>query len=177
VKLLNIDNMHVNILQKKMCGPHIRLCLCTFLFIASKQIKNLTVTITIIWLDGVWVTHQVWVREVPGLIPGFAKGFYVWFIVLLLLCFYCFVQNTAFVTTVCNFFCNVNAFSTYTYCNFCDRLYGYKDTGQGSLSDCVWVKKELHASLGLMYSFNKTKAAIFPCRLCFLKAFPFLNLI
>jgi len=33
-----------------------------------------------------------------------------------------------------------------------------------------------HLSLSLMNSFNKTKAAIFLCRLCFLRVFPFLSL-
>jgi len=32
-------------------------------------------------------------------------------------------------------------------------------------------------SLQLMNSFNKTKAAVFSCRLCFLRAFPFISLI
>jgi len=35
----------------------------------------------------------------------------------------------------------------------------------------------LHHSLLLMNSFNKTEAAIFSCRLCFLRAFPFISLI
>ena len=34
-----------------------------------------------------------------------------------------------------------------------------------------------HLSLPLINSFNKTKAAVFPCRLCFLGAFTFLSLI
>ena len=34
-----------------------------------------------------------------------------------------------------------------------------------------------HLSLPLMNSFNKTEAAVFPCGLCFLRAFPFLSLI
>jgi len=36
---------------------------------------------------------KTWVQEVPGLITGSGKGFYVWFFVLLLLCFYFFVQK------------------------------------------------------------------------------------
>jgi len=32
-------------------------------------------------------------------------------------------------------------------------------------------------SLLLMNSFNKTEAAVFSCRLCFLRAFPFISLI
>ena len=34
-----------------------------------------------------------------------------------------------------------------------------------------------HKSLLLMNSFNKTEAAVFSCRLCFLRAFPFISLI
>ena len=34
-----------------------------------------------------------------------------------------------------------------------------------------------HHSLLLLNSFNKTKAAIFSCRLCFLRAFPFISLL
>jgi len=34
-----------------------------------------------------------------------------------------------------------------------------------------------HHSLLLMNSFNKNEAAIFSCRLCFLRAFPFISLI
>jgi len=33
-----------------------------------------------------------------------------------------------------------------------------------------------HLSLPLMNSFNKTRAAIFPCRVCFLKSFSFSQL-
>jgi len=33
-----------------------------------------------------------------------------------------------------------------------------------------------HHSLPLMNSFNKTEAAVFSCRLCFLRAFPFIIL-
>jgi len=34
-----------------------------------------------------------------------------------------------------------------------------------------------HHSLLLMNSFNKTEAAVFSCRLCFLRAFPFISFI
>jgi len=34
-----------------------------------------------------------------------------------------------------------------------------------------------HHSLLLMNGFNKTEAAVFSCRLCFLRAFPFISLI
>ena len=57
------------------------------------------------------VTHPLWVQEVPGSIPGSAKGFYVSFFALLLLCFYFFVKKLIFVTKVFNSFYNVNLFS------------------------------------------------------------------
>jgi len=34
-----------------------------------------------------------------------------------------------------------------------------------------------HHSLPLINSFNKTEAAVFSCRLCFLRAFPFISLL
>jgi len=34
-----------------------------------------------------------------------------------------------------------------------------------------------HHSLPLMNSLNKTETAVFSCRLCFLRAFPFISLI
>jgi len=34
-----------------------------------------------------------------------------------------------------------------------------------------------HHSLLLMNDFSKTEAAVFSCRLCFLRAFPFISLI
>jgi len=34
-----------------------------------------------------------------------------------------------------------------------------------------------HHSLPLMNSFNKTEAAVFSCKLCFLRAFPFISLM
>jgi len=37
--------------------------------------------------------------------------------------------------------------------------------------------KKTHHSLPLMNSFNKTEAAVFSCRLCFLRAFPFISFI
>ena len=40
------------------------------------------------------------------------------------------------------------------------------------VSSVVW-----HHSLLLMNSFNKTEAAVFSCRLCFLMAFPFIILV
>jgi len=107
--------MHVKILQKKMnllkmCGTQIRLCLFTFRPIASK-IYSLNTIDTLSWLGGAEVTHLLWVPEVPGSIPVSGKCFYVWYFVLLLLCFYFFVKNKLFVTQFCNFFCNVKLFS------------------------------------------------------------------
>ena len=48
-----------------------------------------------------------------------------------------------------------------------------KQSSAHALGDC-----SIYASfLPLMNSFNKTEAAIFPCRLCFLRAFPFISLM
>jgi len=94
----------------QMCGSQIRLCLYTFPPIASKQLNSLTTSYTFSWLSGAVVTHLLWVQEVPGLIPGSGKSFYVWLFVLLLLWFSFLSKNTLFVTTFCNFFCNVNFF-------------------------------------------------------------------
>ena len=47
-------------------------------------------------------------------------------------------------------------------------------------SKCKYEKKPLvvwHHSLLLMNSFNKTEAAVFSCRLCFLRAFPFISFL
>ena len=76
-----------------MSGPQIWLCLFTFRPIASKQLNSLTTIDTFSWLGGAVVTHPLCVQEVPGSTPGAGKGFYVWFFVLLLLCFYFFVQK------------------------------------------------------------------------------------
>jgi len=71
----------------KMYGPQIRLCLFTFRPIVSKQLNSLTKIDTLTWLGVAMVTHPLSVQEVPGSIAGSGKGFYVWFFVLLLLCF------------------------------------------------------------------------------------------
>ena len=76
-----------------MSGPQIWLCLFTFQPIASKQLNSLSTIDTFSWLGGAAVTHPLWVQELPGSIPGSGKGFYVWFFVLLLLCFLLFVQK------------------------------------------------------------------------------------
>jgi len=95
----------------KICGPQIRLCLFTFRPIASNQLNSLTTIDAHSWLGGAVVTHPLWVQEFPGSIPGAGKGFYVSFVVLLLLCFYSLFKNTLFVTKFCNSFCNVDLFS------------------------------------------------------------------
>jgi len=77
----------------KMSCPQIWLCLFTFRPIASKQLNGLTTIDILSWLGGAVVTHPVWDQEFPGSIPGSGKGFYVWIFILLLLCFYFFVQK------------------------------------------------------------------------------------
>ena len=77
----------------KMSGAQIWFCLFTVRSIASKQLNALTTIDTLSWLGGAVVTHLLWVQELPGSIPISDKGFYVWFFVLLLLCFYFFVKK------------------------------------------------------------------------------------
>jgi len=95
----------------KMSGPQIWLYLFSFQSIASKDFNGLTTIDIRSWLGAAVVTHPLWVQEVLGSIPGSDKGFNVWFFVLLLLCFYFFVQNTLFIAKYCNSFYNVNLFS------------------------------------------------------------------
>jgi len=97
---------------KRLCGSHIRLCLFTFRPIASKQLNSLTTIVTFSWLGGAQVTHPLWLRDVPGSIPGSGKGFMFDFcfdvVVFLLFC-----PNTHYLLLIqcnCNFFCNVNLF-------------------------------------------------------------------
>ena len=73
----------------KMCGPQIRLfgfVFFTFRPIASKWLYSLTTCIidTLSWLGGSEVTYPLWVREVPGSIPGSCKGFDVWFLTVVM---------------------------------------------------------------------------------------------
>jgi len=82
-----------NITEKIICwkcvAPKFGFYLFSFGFIASKQLKSLTTIDSVSWLGGAKVTHLLCVWEVPGSIPIFGKGFYVWFVVVFLL----FVQN------------------------------------------------------------------------------------
>jgi len=98
-------------LNVQMCGPQIRLCVFTFRPISSKQLNSLTTIETLSWLAGAVVTHPLSVQEFAGSISGSGKGFYVWFFVLLLLCFYFLSNYTLFVANFCNSFFNVNLFS------------------------------------------------------------------
>ena len=55
----------------------------------------------------------------------------------------------------------------------CMFVYIWKWSSAHALgASVVW-----HHSLPLMNSFNKTEAAVFSCRLCLLRAFPFISLI
>ena len=71
------------------------------------------------------------------------------------------------------FSCGSDVVSHITFCNYEYRqsIWQYRVNWQGR-QWCGW-----HLSLPLMNSFNKIEAAIFPCRLCLLRAFPFLSLI
>ena len=60
-----------------MFGLQIRLCLFRFRPIVSKQLNSLHTIVTLSWHGGAMVKHPLWIREVPGLIPGSGKGFYV----------------------------------------------------------------------------------------------------
>jgi len=84
-----------------MSGPQICLCLFTFRPIAPKKLNSLTTTDSLSWLGGAVVTHPLWVQEVPGSIPSSGKGFYVWFFILLLLCFLLFLSKNSLIVTKC----------------------------------------------------------------------------
>jgi len=114
-----------------MWGPQIRLRLFTFRPIVLKWLNRLTTIDTLSWLGGAEVTHQLWVREVPGSIPSSGKGFYVWFFVLEILLF---VQKHI----ICHNILQINfAMLIYlvffTYRKICDQLKGYIDTDLASL--------------------------------------------
>ena len=70
------------------------------------------------------------------------------------------------------------------YVIICIRLYSESRHGLYVVYICKWTSAHAlgvpvvwHLSLPLMNSFNKTKAALFSCRLCFLRAVPFISLI
>ena len=58
-----------------MCGQQIWLCLFTFRPIASEQLNSSTTIGNLSWLSSAVVTHLLWVREVPGSIPGQTRVF------------------------------------------------------------------------------------------------------
>jgi len=151
-----------------MCGPQIWLCLFMFRPIASKQLNSLTTINTFSWLGGAVVTHPLWVQEVPGSIPGSSKGFYVWFLVLLLLCFYFLSKNTLFVTKFCNSFYNVNLLSilnilqdlwpiirVWRYRPSIFNKHGYLDALHANKSKCFTVYCFLHCQIYFIDNFMK----------------------
>jgi len=106
-----------------MSGPQSWLCLFTFRLIASEQLNGLTTIDTLSWLVGAVVTHPLWVQEVLGSIPGSGKGFYVWFCVLLLLCFYFFCPKTHYLLQKFVSPFTMLIYLVYlTYYKICDRL-------------------------------------------------------
>jgi len=96
--------------------PPWKFSLFMFQTIAPKELNSLTTIVTFSWFGGAEVTHPLWLREVPGSIPGSGNAFSVWFFVLLLLCLYFFVKNTLFVTQLCNFFCKFHYLVYLTFC-------------------------------------------------------------
>jgi len=99
-KYENVLNIVINactdIIEKNICWKYLAGTTVLFIsiwHISSKQLNTLTTILTISWLGGAEVTHPLWVREVPGSIPGSAKRFYVWYFICLLLWF-CFLSKT-----------------------------------------------------------------------------------
>jgi len=67
------------------------------------------------------VTHPLWVQEVPSLIPGSGKGFYVSYFALLLLCFYFFVKKPHYLSQKFAIPFTMLIYLVYlTYCKMCD---------------------------------------------------------
>ena len=93
------------------CGPQIWLCLLMFRPIAMKQLKSMTLINLFKLLDGLEVTHQIAVREVPGSIPDSGNDFYVCSLFCCCCVFYFFVQNTLFFMQFLQSFWNDNSFS------------------------------------------------------------------
>jgi len=129
----------------KMCGPQIRLCLFTFRPIASKSLNSLTTIDILCWLGGAEVTYPLWVREVPGLIPGSGKGFDFWFGVF---CVFTVCPKTHDLLQNFAIPCAMLIYLVYlTYCKICDQLQGYKDTDLAYLMLCVLRSEVLFEAL------------------------------
>jgi len=121
----------------KMCGPPIWLCLFKFRPIESKQLNSLSTIDTFSWFGGPVVMHPLWVQEVPCSIPGSGKGFYVWFFVLLWLCFY-FLSKTHYLSQNFAISFAMLIYLVYSpYCKICDRLWEYNNTDLISLTDTI----------------------------------------
>ena len=102
----------------KMCGPQIWLCLR---FDPLRR-NGLTTIYTLSWLSGAVVTHPLWMQEAPGSISGSGKDFYVWFVVLLLLCFY-FCPKTHYLSQKVAIPFTILIYLVYlTYFKICDLL-------------------------------------------------------
>jgi len=100
--------------------------------IASKQLNSSTSIVTFSWPSGAVVTHPLWLREVPGSIPGSDKYLYVWFFVLL--CFYFFCPKKHYLSqNVAISFAMLIYIAYLTFWKMCDLLLGYKDTDLASL--------------------------------------------
>ena len=108
-KLPNIIIHACKILQKKRIrlkyvAHKFGLCLFTFRPIASKQLNSLTTIDTLSWLGGAVVTYPLWVHEVPGSIPGSAKGFMFVFCLFCCLCVFTFCPETHYLSHNLQFF-------------------------------------------------------------------------
>jgi len=70
--------------------------LALFIYVLThciEQLNCLTTINTLSLLVGAVVTHQLWVQEVLGEIPGSGKGFYVWLFCFVVVVFLFFVQK------------------------------------------------------------------------------------
>jgi len=73
--------------------------------------------------------------------------------------------------TIFVFVCNYHSL------NIVFILFMWFDIWKWSSAHALGASVVWHHSLLLINSFNKTEAAVFSCRLCFLRAFPFISLI
>ena len=100
--------------------------------IASKSLNSLTTIHILNWLGGADVTYPLWLREVPGSIPGSSKGFDFRFGGF---CVFTFCQKTHDLLQNFAIPCAMLIYLVYlTYCKICDRLQGYKDTDLAYIS-------------------------------------------